>query len=77
MKPTQYTFDASATPLNPSAARKAAMQWANRRNYPIALLECTTNVVRVELEAPTVREHNRAVNSLGRILIRLLNRAAL
>jgi hypothetical protein len=72
---TTWTYESNAAPLPPKA-RQLVRAWANRRPYPISWLIDGTRFVRVSLEAPTTREHNRAVGSLGRILTRAADRSS-
>ena len=73
MKTTQFKF-ATDEPLNIPSARLSVSRWIRRRAYPIKVLSITETAVLVELQAPTAAHHNRAVNALGRILQRQLDR---
>jgi hypothetical protein len=56
------------------SATLSTTRWARRRSFPIRVASVTTRSVCVELEAPSTAHHNRAVNALGRILSRQLDR---
>lgn len=64
---------ATDEPLDIPSARLAVSRWIRRRAYPIRIVSITETAVIVELQAPTTAHHNRAVNSLGRILQRQLD----
>lgn len=74
MRTTQFKFETRTEPLNIPSARLSVSRWIGRRAYPIRLISITERTVIVELEAPTNAHHNRAVNSLGKILQRQLDR---
>lgn len=72
-----YTFKFIAcpsTPLHIASARLSVSRWINRRAYPIRIIHITDREVLVELQAPTNAHHNRAVDALGKILQRQLDR---
>lgn len=69
MTSTTFTYTDNTNPLPPVA--KLVRAWANRRPYPITW-EINTNSVRAFIDAPRIREHNRAVQSLARILDRAI-----
>jgi len=56
------------------SATLSATRWARRRSFPIRVTSVTPRSVCVELEAPSNALHNRAVNALGKILSRQLDR---
>jgi hypothetical protein len=74
MKTTQFKFECTDVSLNIPSARLSVSRWIYRRRYPIRIVSITENAVIVELQAPDTGAHNRAVNALGRILQRQLDR---
>ena len=71
---TTFKFTTEAeTPIHIPTASKLARQWAKRRTFPIRIVEVTTRHVMIELDAPDNGVHNRAVQSLARILSRHLD----
>jgi len=64
-----FTYTDNTNPLPPVA--KLVRAWANRRPYPITW-EININSVMAFIDAPSTREHNRAVSSLARILDRAI-----
>jgi hypothetical protein len=74
MKITTFTFTTeSSAPLDLPRAIKATKRWIRRRTFPIRILDATPYMIVVALEVPHNGIHNRAVNSLGRILQRQLD----
>ena len=69
----QFKF-ATDEALDVPSATLSTSRWMKRRAYPIQLVSVTPYEVVVELDAPNNAYHNRAVNSLGRILQRQLDR---
>jgi len=65
---------AEDTPIHVPITTRLVLKWMKRRSYPIRMLSVTSREVVVELDAPSNAEHNRAVNSLGRIVQRRLDR---
>lgn len=65
---------AEDTPIHVPITARLVLKWMYRRSYPIRILSVTTREVVVELDAPSNAEHNRAVNSLARIVQRRLDR---
>ena len=73
MKTKQFTFTTNE-PLDIPSATLSTSRWMKRRAYPIKLVSVTQHKVIVELDAPSNAHHNRAVNALGGILQRQLDR---
>jgi hypothetical protein len=71
MKQFKFTTD---EPLDVPSATLSTSRWMKRRAYPIQLVSVTPYEVIVELDAPDNAHHNRAVNALGKILSRQLDR---
>lgn len=69
----QFKF-ATDEALDVPSATLSTSRWMKRRAYPIQLVSVTPYEVVVELDAPNNAHHNRAVNALGRILQRQLDR---
>jgi hypothetical protein len=74
MKTSQFKFECTGIALDIPSARLSISRWIYRRAYPIRIVSITENAVIVELQAPDTGSHNRAVNALGRILQRQLDR---
>jgi hypothetical protein len=74
MKTTHLKFECMDVCLDIPSARLSVSRWIYRRRYPIRIVSVTENTVLVELQAPDTGAHNRAVNALGRILQRQLDR---
>jgi hypothetical protein len=72
MNTFKFTTEAE-TPIHVPTALKLSRQWAKRRPFPIRIVEVTTRFVFVEIDAPDNGVHNRAVQSLARILSRHLD----
>jgi len=62
------------TPIHVPIMSRLISRWMKRRPYCIRVLELTSREVLVELDAPSTAEHNRAVQSLARIVQRRLDR---
>ena len=73
MNTFKFTTDQD-TPIHVPTTARLVSGWMRRRPYPIRVLELTTREVMVELDAPSTAEHNRAVNSLARIVQRQLDK---
>jgi hypothetical protein len=74
MKTTQFKFECTDVCLDVPSARLSISRWIYRRRFPIRIISITPHAVIVELQAPDTGAHNRAVNALGRILQRQLDR---
>lgn len=74
MKTTTFRFESRDEALHIPSATLSTIRWARRRSFPIRIVSVTEHEVLVELDAPTTAHHNRAVNSLGKILQRQLDR---
>ena len=74
MKITTFKFETRTELLDIPSASLSVRRWIRRRAYPIRIVGITSTSVLVELQAPTNAHHNRAVNALGNILQRQLDR---
>jgi hypothetical protein len=74
MKITTFKFETRTELLDIPSASLSVRRWIRRRAYPIRLVGITSTSVLVELQAPSTAHHNRAVNALGEILSRQLDR---
>jgi hypothetical protein len=74
MRISEFKFKCTGIALDIPSARLSVSRWIYRRAYPIRIVSITENAVLVELQAPDTGEHNRAVNALGRILQRQIDR---
>lgn len=72
----KYTTNIDGESFDVPSATLSTTRWARRRSFPIRIVSVTERSVSVELGAPTTGHHNRAVNSLGNILTRQLERRA-
>jgi len=72
----KYTTNIEGEAFDIPSATLSTTRWARRRSFPIRIVSVTERCVSVELDAPTTGHHNRAVNSLGKILTRQLERRA-
>ena len=61
-------------PLDIPSATLSTKRWMSRRKYPIEIKSVTPYELVIELDAPSNAHHNRAVDALGRILQRQLDR---
>ena len=68
-----YSFTTNEA-LEIHAAFAATQQWAKRRPFPVRIVDISPHRVSVELQAADNGQHNRAVDSLGRILQKQLDR---
>jgi len=58
----------------PTDTAELVRRWSRRRSYPITY-RCGSRAVTIDIAAPDTGEHNRAVNSLARIIDRAIARA--
>jgi len=70
----RFTFSSKDQPVDTFDAQEAVRRWAKRRPFPIHVNQVTSYRVEVDLKAPSNEQHNRAVDSLCRILERLQDR---
>jgi hypothetical protein len=68
-----YSFTTNQ-PLELHAAFAVTQRWARRRPFPVRIVSVSPHRVSVELQAADNGQHNRAVDSLGRILEKQLDR---
>lgn len=72
--PRHFEFNTPDQPLHVQSATLSIERWAYRRNFEIVIEEISPHKVRVCTYAPDTRAHNRAVNSLARMLQDQLDR---